>query len=62
MQQLVLLRASEQLLMVAGNTSNVLAEQCVARASFDDDGATAAHGSWIAQERPHVRWSFPRFV
>jgi hypothetical protein len=33
--------ASERLLMVAGNTSNVHAEQCVARASFDDDGATA---------------------
>ena len=37
----LLLRASERLLMVAGNTSNVHAEQCVARASFDDDGATA---------------------
>ena len=30
-QQLVLLRAPEQLLMVAGSTSNVLAEQCVTR-------------------------------
>ena len=40
-QQLVLLRAPEQLLMVAGSTSNVLAEQCVTRASCDDDGATA---------------------